>query len=43
LPTSYTGQSIWLQREPFESEIIEEVEKEFQRLEAERLGEDQGT
>jgi hypothetical protein len=41
--TSFFGQSIRLQREPFESEIIEEVEKEFQRLEAERLGEDQGT
>jgi hypothetical protein len=43
MPTSYLRQSIRLQREPFESEIIEEVEKEFQRLEAERLGEDQGT
>ena len=34
-------QSIRLQREPFETEINEEVEKEYQRLEEERAGEDQ--
>jgi hypothetical protein len=36
-------QSIRLQREPFETEISEEVEKEYQRLEAERFGKDEGT
>jgi hypothetical protein len=34
-------QSIRLQREPFETEINEEVEKEYQRLEGERAGEEQ--
>ena len=43
LPTSYPQQSIQLQREPFGTEINEEVENENQRLEAERLGKDQGT
>jgi hypothetical protein len=33
-------QSIRLQREPYETEIVEEVEKEYQRLEAERAGEE---
>ena len=42
LPTSYPRQSIQLQQEPFETEINEEVENENQRLEAERLGKDQG-
>lgn len=41
--TSSLLQSIRLQREPYETEIIEEVEKEYARLEAERLGEEQGT
>jgi predicted nuclease with TOPRIM domain len=34
-------QSIRLQREPFETEINEEVEKEYQQLEGERAGEEQ--
>ena len=33
-------QTIRLQREPFETEIVEEVEKEYQRLEAEWVGEE---
>ena len=43
LQTSFPQESIRLQREPFETEIIEEVEKEYARLEAERLGEEEGT
>ena len=43
MATSYPAQSIRLQREPFETEIVEEVEKEYQRLEAERLGEEEGS
>ena len=43
LQTSYPRQSIRLQREPFETEINEEVEKEYQHLEAERFGEEQDT
>jgi hypothetical protein len=38
--TSCVWQSIRLQREPYETEIVEEVEKEYQRLEAERAGEE---
>ena len=41
MATSSVCQSIRLQREPYETEIAEEVEKEYQRLEAERAGEEQ--
>ena len=43
MQTSSVLQSIRLQREPFETEITEEVKKEYARLEAERLGEEEGT
>ena len=43
MQTSSVLQSIRLQREPFETEITEEVEKEYARLEAEWLGEEEGT
>ena len=39
--TSCMWQTMRLQREPFETEINEEVEREYQRLEEERAGEEQ--